>query len=316
MSQPFLAAFGLALNITAPIFLLVLLGYGLRKWQLMSDSFVEAATRLVFNIGLPTLMFLTVLNADLEKVVNVALVSVGALATVATFASFTVISLLMSKTSERGVMVQGAFRGNLGIIGLAYCFSAYGEDGIASAALYTGVCTVLYNIFSVIILTLTLNANTSLRQVCFSVLKNPLIIGIGLGFLVNYLRLPLPEALLEAGSYISSMTLPLALLCIGASMSMRFLTKPTAVSMLATGLKLLAAPAMALAIALCFELTKIELGIVFLMSAAPTASASYIMVRAMQGDGRLAASIVVLSTILSVLTVSAGMALLKVQGLI
>ena len=59
-----------------------------------------------------------------------------------------------------------------------------------------------------------------------------------------------------------------------------------------------------------------DLGILFLMSSTPTAAASYIMVKAMKGNETLAANIIVMSTVASLLTVSIGLAILKSFALI
>jgi predicted permease len=59
-----------------------------------------------------------------------------------------------------------------------------------------------------------------------------------------------------------------------------------------------------------------ELGIIFFMNAAPVASASYIMARAMNGNAVLAANIIALTTILSTLTCTFGLLLLKLWHLI
>ena len=50
----------------------------------------------------------------------------------------------------------------------------------------------------------------------------------------------------------------------------------------------------------------------FLLAAAPTASASFIMARALGGNSQLAANIIAISTLFSIVTASLGLALLKV----
>lgn len=62
----------------------------------------------------------------------------------------------ISEQKLRGIFVQGSFRGNMGIMGLAYVQNAYGPEGIGAAALLVGSITVLYNILAVITLTRSL----------------------------------------------------------------------------------------------------------------------------------------------------------------
>ncbi len=49
-----------AFNVTVPNLLMMLLGILLRHWRLMDDRFVDGATRLVFNLALPCLLFFSI----------------------------------------------------------------------------------------------------------------------------------------------------------------------------------------------------------------------------------------------------------------
>ncbi len=59
---------------------------------------------------------------------------------------------LFSGSNDKGVVIQGSYRANTAIIGLAYVANAYGETGIALAAIYVAPMTILYNILAVIAL--------------------------------------------------------------------------------------------------------------------------------------------------------------------
>ena len=80
--------------------------------------------------------------------------------------------------------------------------------------------------------------------------------------------------------------------------------------------KLVLAPLVTVALAVALGVHSAELGVLYLLVAAPVAAASYIMVTAAGGNGTLAANIVVTSTLLSLLTVTLGLALLQRYGLI
>ncbi len=86
--------------------------------------------------------------------------------------------------------------------------------------------------------------------------------------------------------------------------------------MFAAVAKLVAIPLLFVAGGVAIGLHGIELGVLLLMSSAPTAAASYVMVRAMGGNAPLAANIVALTTVGSLLTTSAGITLLRVLGMI
>jgi hypothetical protein len=126
---------------------------------------------------------------------------------------------------------------------------------------------------------------------------------------------PLPGVLLRAGDYFAQMTLPLALLCAGGSLNLAALRLASRNMGVAVAGKLVVAPALLTAFAGLAGLRGMDLGIVFLMSAAPTASASYVMARAMGGNATLAANIIAATTVGSVVFTSLGVTLLRGVGL-
>jgi malonate transporter len=319
MDTSFLATLNFALGITAPIFLLVVLGIVLKRLQLINDGFVNSASWLVFSVGLPTLLFVNIVQTDFEEVVNLRLVAVGLIATLLAFAALYGLSVaFIRERGERGIFVQGSFRGNMGVVGLAFCINAYGNAGLATASLYMAVLTILYNVLSVYVLTQTLTAGDGnmVKKVVANIIKNPIVISIVLALLWSYFGIGLHPVLMQTGEYISAMTLPLALLCIGGSINLRELRLASKVPAYTVAFKLVIVPAATVALAYPFGFSEMELGVLFLMAAAPTATASYIMVHAMGGKGSMAANIVVLSTLASVLSVSAGIVILKAINLI
>lgn len=146
-----------AFNVTVPNLLMMLLGILLRHWRLMDDRFVDGATRLVFNLALPCLLFFSIATNHPQLLGNLPLVLFGAVGTLATFLLLELAAKwLVKEPRERGVFVQGGFRANTAIVGLAYAMTAYGSEGIALASLYLTVTVILFNVLSVITLTRSL----------------------------------------------------------------------------------------------------------------------------------------------------------------
>ena len=224
--------------------------------------------------------------------------------------------------AETGVVVQGAYRGNVAIIGLAFCQNAYGETGLVIAALAIAALAMLYNIIAVALLTHCLSDGKKVSPVSMlqEMAKNPLIIAILLGFFVTSANIGVPKLLLDTGKYFAQMTLPLALLCVGGAMSFSALRQSSAGALsgalLATVFKLILAPAISVVVALLMGVRDQELGVVFLLAASPTATVSFIMVQAMKGDGVLAPNIEVLTTLGAIVSVTAGLFVLGWVGVI
>jgi predicted permease len=176
--------------------------------------------------------------------------------------------------------------------------------------------TILFNVLAVITLNRSLNKHRSVAGTLLDIARNPLILGIVLAIPVAWAHVQLPAILLQSGEYFAQMTLPLALLCTGASLSLQALRKDSRNTIIASTGKLLMVPFVITLGGYWLGFRDMDLGILFLMTSAPTAAASYIMVRAMSGNAVLAANIIALTTLGSVLVASIGVALLRHQGLI
>lgn len=313
----FLASLAFSLNVTGPIFLILMLGVYLKRIGILTDAFVEAGSRLVFNVTLPALLFISVSKTHISESANFELIGLGALLSISTFLILEIFAYFTVKpTEDRGVVVQGAFRSNMGIIGLAYCANAYGEAGVAAASLYLGLITILFNILSVITLSRSLHKKgQGIMPILKGIAKNPLIIGILLALPVSYMEWKLPEVVLKSGEYFAQMTLPLALLCTGASLSFKSMRQDMHNTVSASLGKLIFIPLVFTAGGIWAGFSGIELGVLVLMSFAPTAAASYVMVRSMGGNSVLAANIIALTTVGSVLSTSIGIAIVKGAGL-
>ncbi|MBD1577658.1 MULTISPECIES: AEC family transporter [Vibrio] len=306
--------FAFSASITGPICLMILLGVVLRRFEVINDNFIDVASKLVFKVTLPAMLFLSIINSTSIGTESIPLVMFGVISNTLffLFTAFTV-RFFIKDPSQKGVVVQGGFRANTAIIALAYVANAYGETGVAIAAVYVASLTMLYNILAVIALTPkgeNSNAKAYLGMIK-SMAKNPLILSILLALIVYTLSIPVPEIITHAGQYFANMTLPLALLCTGGSLNIRELKHDRFPNIIATGYKLILAPLFITITAYYFGFNNQELGIIFFMSAAPTAAASYVMARSMGGSATLAANIIALTTIGSIVTCSLGIMLLS-----
>ncbi|TEW56210.1 AEC family transporter [Psychromonas sp. RZ22] len=309
----FLESLHFSFSIIGPICLLLFLGWFLRKTNTINDAFIEIGSKLVFKVTLPALLFLSIIKTNRDIDINFSLIIYSV---IANFVFFLLTVLLtrywVKDKSDHGVIVQGAFRSNIAIIGLAYVANVYGDAGIAVAAIYVAFHTMLYNILSVIILTPKQEGVKSITifGVVKSIAKNPLIIGISLGIVFFIFAIPVPKVLINTGQYFSNMTLPLALLCTGGSLNLKALKYNGFNCRFSSILKIVIGPIFITGGAYLFGFTGTPLGLVFFMSASPTAAASYVMARAMGHNADLAANIVAMTTIGSLLTCSLGVSLL------
>jgi predicted permease len=292
--------------VPSPVFIIVLLGFILKERRSINDAFVASASALVFKVCLPTLIFLSILQnqVNLQEQLPLVIYCVGA--AIVSFLLFWWLARYRIPLVDRGVVVQGAFRSNLGIIGFALCAKEFGQEGLAVGAVILAVVTPVYNILSVYALNTSLKSQHAvpMGKILADIAKNPLIIAIALGFVAIQLDFKLPKVLYDTGTYLANMTLPLALIAIGGSLSLKDLKDSSRVASVTVFAKLVIAPLIAVIPAWFMGFRGAELGCILFMFASPTAAASFVMVHSLGGNHILASNIIVLSTLFSALSIS------------
>ncbi|GGE70057.1 malate transporter [Streptosporangium jomthongense] len=312
-----ISLFQQTLETTLPVFAMVFIGLGLRRIGWIDDRFVHTASALVFKATLPTLVFLSIIKADLSTALNPGLLVFYLFATLASFALAWLWARWRVVHEDRGVYVQGAFRGNCGIVGLALAANLYGDFGLSAGSILLGLVILSYNALSVIVLTTyQAGATPEWRHILRDILRNPLILSVFAAIPVAWLDLQLPEWVLTSGDYFASLTLPLALLCIGATVSFSALRRNSSTAFSSALMKMVVLPILCTATAWALGFSGPELGLMFLFFASPTAAASFVMAKALGGNDRLAANIIAITTLMASVTITLGVFVLKGAGII
>ncbi len=304
------------LSVTAPVFAMLFLGTLLRRLGWIDPAFINTASSLVFRGTMPVLLFLVMQQADLNTALQPKVLGYFAVATLVTFLGAWGWALLRVPRNDRGVYVQGSFRGNNGIVGLALVGSLYGDYGLSLGAVLTGLVILMFNGLSVMILAIySPNGQASLLGVLKGIARNPLIIGVVSSLPFAYFQIGLPQWLVTSGDYFARMTLPLALICIGGTLTLSALRASSALAISASLMKMVWLPLIATFGAWLVGLRGAELGILFVYFACPTAAASFVMAKAVGANAELAAAIIALTTLISVVSINAGILTLQALGL-
>ncbi|WP_296243846.1 MULTISPECIES: AEC family transporter [unclassified Psychrobacter] len=315
------AAIIFAITIVLPNLVLMGLGFFMQRRGEASQTFIDQASNFVFNYCLPCLLFFSVVDSEVDYAKQMTLIIAGIVVTFILFIGAEVYAkYFINKPADQGVFVQGIFRSNMAIIGLATVANAYGEQGLSIGAVYMGVVTILFNILAVITLSRVsksvndtwLSRSTMIIKKLFT---NPLIIALVAAF--AYKALPLPPisgVIHTTGDLLAAVALPLALICAGASIDLKSMLHPSGLSMQASIGRIVIAPIVAIAIGLSFGLSGVHMGVLFLMVASPTAAASYVMAKAMGGNDILAANILAFTTVVAMFGMAIGAAILRALG--
>ncbi len=315
----YLQSLAFTANTVAPIFFIVFLGILLKRIRLIDEAFVATSSKLVFTLTLPALVFMAISSTDFQSVFNPQQLIYFVGATLTTFTLLWWLAARWIKDGrDLGVFIQGAFRGNYGIIGLAVSYNLFADAGLAQASILLAMVIPLYNVLSIIALTLPMqkDGGLSLGGALLEIVKNPLILAVLLALPFSFLGWQLPEVAEKTGRYFANLTLPLALLAIGGSLSLKSLRDTSAMAFWATAAKLVIIPVLLTLGAWIYGFDGQDLAMLFILFGCPTAAASFVMAKATGGNAQLAANIILTTTLGSVLSLSAGIYLLRVWGVI
>ncbi|WP_152220623.1 AEC family transporter [Pseudomonas sp. SCB32] len=302
-------------GITAPVFAMLFLGVLLRRVGAINPEFIQTASALVFNATMPAMLFLGIYHSDLHSAARPALLLYFCVATLAGFLLAWGWSIWRVPRADRGVYTQGAFRGNNGIIGLALATNLYGDHGLALGSVLAALVILCYNTLSSVVLAIySPSMKSDPWSILKSVLRNPLILGVLAALPFSWLQIALPAWLLTSADYFAQMTLPLALICIGGTLSLASLRESGALAVSASLMKMVWLPLLCTSGAWLCGFRGAELGVLFLYFASPTAAASFVMARAANGNHELAASIIVITTLAAAVTTNFGIFLLQWGG--
>ncbi|MBR9885585.1 MAG: AEC family transporter [Oceanospirillales bacterium] len=306
-------------TIVAPIFFILFLGFFLLRLRVINENFVNTASKLVFTLTLPALVFLAIARMDFHAMFNPDLLGYVLITTLITYALIWWIgSRWIRQPEDLAAFVQGAFRSNYGIIGLAVSYNLFGQSGLAQASLLLALIIPLYNVLAIICLTLPLKRADGLQpgRIALEVARNPLILAVVLALPFSYFNIGLPTLIARTGDYFADLTLPLALLAIGGSLNLKSLRDSSGTAFWATLIKLVLLPGLLTPVAWLAGFRSEELVILMVLFASPTAAASFVMAKAMGANAELSANVILTTTLGSVITLSCAIYLVKLMGVI
>ena len=329
-----------SLEATLPVFLVMLCGFFLMKIGLFNESFTKTADAYVFKCALPIAMVLDLADADMSENFSWKFMGFCFFGTMIMFLlSWLIAALAFRKRKEMiGAFAMSAARGSAAVLGVAFAENIFGNAGMTALMIMAAV--PLFNIFSVIFLTVGKDRDSKemngeslsgekncrkkrnykssgmLRDILWGIVTNPLIIAVVIGLLLAASGLKLPKIPYKCLKSIGSTATPLALLSIGAGFDIKKLSGKLGPAFFASFIKLMLMPAIFLGAAVYMGFTGPSAVAILTMAGSPTTVACYIMAKNMDGDYVLTSGTVMLATLLSSVSLTFWLWLLRAGGII
>ena len=307
-----------SLNMVLPIFLLLLTGGLMRRFNVISEDFVKTGNSLVFYYTLPAGMFMSVYASDLTQMFDAKFVLFAVGVTVASFAIVWILAEIFVKDKAViGTFVQGSVRGNYAILGMPLLVNLVGAENSVKGVLVLTFVVPLYSLFSIVALSARSSEPQKVRlwPLLKTVFSNRMIVGILLGAALAFLRVPLPVVVTKPIEYIAMLTTPLSLLCLGGSINMKERGTKLKLAAVASALKVVIFPLIYLPMAYALGFRGVDLLTLLVMLGVPTAIASYAMAIQLKGDHTIASMTIVMTTGASLFTLTGFIYAFKTLGL-
>ena len=294
-----------SLNATLPIFALMVLGNVFRRIGLIDEKAAAWMNKFVFKVALPVLVFEDLADQDFAGTWNGKFVAFCFLATSVSIALIYLLSRIVIKdNSRRGEFIQGAYRSSAALLGIAFIRNIYGSEASGMGPLMILGSVPLYNIFAVIILTLTAENDESegtdkkalAKSTIKGIITNPIIIGIALGLVFSLVDIPKPKVVGTIITDIAVLATPLGLMSMGATFEASKAVKDIKPALLAAFIKLFALVAIFLPIAVRLGFSGEQIVAILVMLGSATTVSCFIMAKSMGHEGTLSSSIIMLTT--------------------
>ncbi|OZI19393.1 transporter [Bordetella genomosp. 9] len=303
-----------------PVFALILVGWLAARRRLMGPSASDVLNRFVVYLSLPALLFRAMSQVTWDQLAHAgyALSVIGGIA--AAFA----VALIAHRgrgTPLTDVSIEALSNSyaNVGFMGIPLCLVVFGQPGLAPVIVATLMTACVLFGASIALIEADQrqgqHMGKTFAKVGGALIRNPLVASPLLGFAWSVSGVPLPESIDRFLVLLGNAASPCALIAIGLFLAQTEAgADGTAVARVVTT-KLLVQPAVTAVLAFgVFSMPPVWAWTAVLMAALPIGTGPFILARLYGRDARLASRTILLSTLVSVLTISALVAWIEAHG--
>lgn len=310
-------SFLVAVNVVLPMAMMMGIGAILRMTKVTTRETMKQVDKIIFNLFMPALMFYNIYQTDFHQsgagnLLLYSLVGLGLVFLVALFLP----PRVEKNRATAAALGQAILRPNYILFGVAVAQSLYGDEGVGTLILLGAVAVPVFNALSAVILEIGRAGHPKPAALLVAVFKNPMIVAALLGLTINFSGFRFPAMIEGVISDLVDITTPLSFLSLGVSFRLGDFAakrKPLTIGLVT---RLVLVPLAMVIPAILLGFRKTELCAIMALFAAPTAVASYPMAVAMDADGDMAAQMVALSTLLSLVTIFLWTLCLNGMGLL
>jgi malonate transporter len=304
-------------SIVAPVFVLVIVGYAFVKVGLVTDSVIDGLMRFAVLIAIPCLLFRATYSLDLNAAFEWrSLVAYYAGAIGCFVIAIVIFRFGFKKRPGESIGIAfAALFSNLVMLGVPISERAWGLEFMTPNFALIAVNAPICYLIGITVMEFSRadgrNGRDTAIVVVKAMFKNSLMIGIGLGLMVNIGGLQLPEPVYASIELMARSAIPVALFGLGGVLTRYSSKEASREASVVTALALIIHPVIALWVCWWFELTEDVIRSIVLMAAMAPGLNAYLFATLYKRGEAIAASTVIMATTLSVLTLSLWLVFLR-----
>lgn len=305
-----------SLNVVLPLVFLMFIGSFLRRINIFDEDFLRKLNKITYCVLLPVLLFNNIYTSKVSGEIDLEFIIFFVILALAVIGILLIVIPKYEKDNRnRGVLIQGLFRGQFVFFGIPLMANIFGDEGLVVLSTLIAIIVPIYNFLAVIILDLFTDERHNYKATIISILTNPLVIGSLLGIAASVLQIKLPSALDKTIADIAKTVTPISLMTLGGVIQICSIWKNRKKLILIAAVKLFIIPSFAALITIFFGYRGVELGAVLSMIAPPTAVASYTLAQQHDCNDELAGQIVFFTTLISPFSIFLFIFVFKTFGL-
>lgn len=310
-------SFYLALSTVFPLVAYMVVGQYIKHFKILKPETVKEVNGMIFKVLLPISLFNDIRKADFSHVDKPwAFLYVVTVVVLTYIIAWKSVSAIIKDNRDSSVLIQGIYRSNHVLFGTMVAKNLCTPEGFPIAASMVAIIVPLYNALVVILFELKIKGKVRIKELIKNIFKNPLIQSSVAGFIVKLLGNPIPELANIPIERMAASATPVALIVLGAMLSAEGLRNHRKYISVITLLRLVVVPAIAIGVGVILGLRGDYVVILIAVFASPIATASVATAQTMGGNGELAAELVAVTTVFSVVTIFMMVLLLSNTGII
>ena len=309
----------LSFNVIAPLFFLMVIGYAIANYTDLADKdLLKKANSLVFKVFLPCMLFKNIYQSNIREQMQGGLCFFAAGSLLLLFVLLClIVPKVVKKENQQGVVIQGIFRSNYVIFGVAVVENMYGSANTVTAAILSAVLVPMYNFLAVIALSFFGGKRErDFKKVLVGILKNPLIIASVLVIIASLLGFKLPKAADTTLNDLAKLATPIAFLILGGDFDFSKVRGNLKIAGGVVAVKMVILPLIFIPMVVAMGYRNSDLLAALLAYQTPVAVSSYIMAQQAGADEQLAGQLVVFSSAVSIFTLFVTIFILRQMGLL